>query len=241
MKVRQILIVIFMSLVLVSLVACNPLASSGTGGTARQVDVVRGDLTVKVSGSGDISIFHEANLTFGAGGRVEHIYVEEGDAVSQGKELARLDTRPLELALAQAKVAHTQAQSSVSQATVAVRMAQYDLDQALGHYTWPDIKAAQDDVDAAEAYYDYVTENAPLAIGYAQTRLILARAKLDALIHVYDTEEVAIKRLQVDSANQSLALAQQSVEVAQKAVNEAQRQLDESVITAPLRWCYRQY
>jgi HlyD family secretion protein len=86
-------------------------------------------------------------------------------------------------------------------------------------------------VREAQGYLDYaserlddaftVKERAKWANEVKQAGLILARAmqKRDTLLATGDTEEVVLKKLEV--------------EVARKALAEAQRQLDEATITAP--------
>ena len=79
------------------------------------VEVMRDDLTISISGSGNIGVSHEASLAFGSGGKVDKIHVEEGDKVGTGDVLAKLDTGALELALAQAKVVLEQAEYNLNQ------------------------------------------------------------------------------------------------------------------------------
>lgn len=259
MKGWRIVTVLLLCLVLVGSIACNPLGSNKPEVTQQLVEVVRGDLTVTVSGSGNLGVSNEIKLAFGVGGRVDKIYVEEGDEVSQGDVLAKLDTDALELALAQARVAYTQAQVAVTQAQVnqtqsqvARQTAEYNLNQALKLYTWPEIKTMQADVDNAKAYVDYTSwnlsqattaENQAMwtqALYYARARLAAAEAKLDAMIRSYDTDEVAIKRRQLEAAQQSLELAGQSLELAEQSLKLteqslklARKQLGEATVTAP--------
>ena len=228
--------VLLLCLALVGSIACNPFEGDSQEEVSQQVE--RGDLIISVSGSGNIEVSNEAELVFGVGGRIDKIYVEEGDNVTEGDALAKLDTSTLELALTQAQVAVTQQQLAIIQAEVALDQAEYNLDQARDLYTWPEIKIAQSDVDEAEAYVDYLSDSglsglSGATLAYAQARLAAAEAKLDAMIMSYDTEEVAIKKLQVEVAKQSLGLAQQSLEQAQRSVEQAQKQLTEAVITAP--------
>ncbi len=259
MKNWRIVTILLLCLILVGSIACNPLGSNEPEVTQQSVKVVRGDLKVTVSGSGNLEVSNEIKLAFGVGGRVDKIYVEEGDEVSQGDVLAKLETDALELALARSKVAYTQAQVAVTQAEVAVTQAQvawqtaeYNLNQALELYTWPEIKTMQADVDEAKAYVDYTSWNLAQAattelqemwkqaLSYARARLTAAETKLDAMVRSYDTDEVAIKRRQLEAAQQSLELAQQSLELAQQSpkltqqsLELARKQLDEATITAP--------
>jgi len=233
MKSWRTVAVLLLCLALAGSVACG--GDSEPEVKQRLVEVVRGDLMFTVSGSGNIEVIEEARLAFGIAGRVEKIYVEEGDYVSEGDVLAKLDTDALELALTQAQVALTQAQLAVNSANVSLRVAKHSLDEARDLYTWPQIEEAQADVDEAEAFVDYVIErNLPQAtVQYARSRLTAAEAKLDAMVMSYDTEEVAIKKMEVAVAEQTLTLRQQSSEQAQRSLEDAQKNLNGATLTAP--------
>ena len=306
---------LLLCLILVSLTACNPLGDEGET-TEQLVEVVKGDLMVSVSGSGNIEASREARLSFGSGGRIEKIYVEEGDEVSKGEVLAELDTDALELAKTQAEVALTQAQLALTQAKLSQQtteyelknirdttdaleltlfnaqinldQAKYNLEQVQDLYTWSDIKIAQADVDESERYLEYclaqlykflpddegvypkIEEDFPKLPGYkvwqdrivhAQSRLNAAKDRLEAMQSGRDTEEVAIKRkqveaaemaeaqaqknldeltedtaikeLQIEAAKESVEQAKQSVVLARASLAQTQKELDETTITAP--------
>jgi len=265
-------IALLLSLLLVGLTACNPLGEEGK--TAQQLaEVVRGDLVLSVSGSGNIETSKEARLSFGSGGRIERIYVEEGDVVSQGDVLAKLETDALELAktqaevsLAQAKVALTQAEVALAQKEIALQTAELELESTLDKkdalelallkaqidvrtakhhlketrdiYTWPDIETAQKEVDQWKAYVDYANERLSQAtttaeqnkwqatLAYAQARLTAAEAKLDAITQSYDTEEVAIAKMQVDAAEMAEAQAQKNLDKVTEEIAIKERQVE---------------
>lgn len=62
---------------------------------------------------GNVDI-RQISLAFNSNGRIEEMLKEEGDAVKAGDVLARLDTRPLELAIAQKKAAIAQQEAVVA-------------------------------------------------------------------------------------------------------------------------------
>ncbi len=216
-------------------IGCNPFAGDGDEAAQQLAEVVRGDLAISVSGSGNIEVSDEGKLAFGVGGRIDRIYVEEGDSVTKGDVLARLDTDDLELALTQAKVTLASQQVAVTQAELNLEQAEYNLDQAMELYTWPEIEVAEADVDDAEAFLEYALDKglSPTTIIYAQARLDAAEARLDAMITDYDTEEVALEKMKVGLAEQSLELAKQGLEQAQQSLKYAEKQLKEAVISAP--------
>ena len=78
MKNWRIIAILLLVLVLTGATACEALGG-GEEVTVQEVEVVRGDLIVSVSGSGSIDISDEADLTFGLGGNIDRIYVDEDD------------------------------------------------------------------------------------------------------------------------------------------------------------------
>jgi len=249
------------------------LGESESEATEQLTEVVRGDLIVTVSGSGNIEVADEAQLAFGIAGRIDEIYVEEGDEVSKGQLLARLETDTLELAVIQAEVAKTQTQVAVTQAEVAVTQAEVamtnaqvalqtaedNLETAQDLYAEPEILTARLAVNQAESYLTYATNQLAQAsttkdiktwtneVAYAEEKFRAAQVTLNKILAGPDTKEVAIARLQVTSANQSLQLAEQSLELAEQSLTmneqsltlaeqslgQAKKQFDEAVITAP--------
>lgn len=244
MKARLTVSILLLSLILVGAISCNPFGKSKTELSEQLVEVVRGDLTVTVTGSGNIELSKELKLSFGVGGRVDKIYVDEGDEVSDGDVLAKLETDSLELALAEARVASskaqlalaqaevtvTEAEVAVSQAQAALQNAEWTLEQTQDQYYLSDIRIAQSDVDAAERnleeslwkldQYPEESEGRVLfgkSVVYAQARYRAAKDKLDAMLTGSDVKEVAIKKQQVLVSQQSLELSQQSLKLAGKS------------------------
>ena len=267
--------VLLLCLIMVSATACNPLGGEKEA-TEQLVEVVRDDLAATVSGSGNIEVSNEMKLTFGVAGRVDKIYVEEGDEVREGDVLAKLETDALELRVAEAQVAVTQAQVAVAQAEVAVtqaevavtqaqmawQTAELELDRATNVYKWPELEVAYADVERAKLSVENTQDRLASAIendpegDHSSLVTLIARAlanlvtyenKLNAMLSGADKEEVAIKKLQVQAAEQSLELieqslelagqslelAQQSPELAQQSLEQAQKQLNDTTITAP--------
>ena len=84
-----------------------------------------GDLTISASGTGTLAAGRQANLSFPIAGEVAELNVKMGDAVTSGEVLAKLaDTSSLEVSLAAAQLALTQAQKNLDDLTT---YAQYNL------------------------------------------------------------------------------------------------------------------
>ena len=218
-------------------------------------------------------------------GTVEEVLVEEGDTVKEGQVLAKLDTEEWEDELStledqvtakerdllQAKINIQTAEQNLKNsrdnkaakelallnAQISLRDAEHNLDEMRDIYTWPEIVVAQDDVDDAKAFLQYVIDRGlPTETRqYAQARLDAAEAILDAKVNSYDTEEVAIATMQVQSAEMALAQAEEDLDEvakdvalkelqlvlsqgrladAEKALIDAQEELDDANSKSPL-------
>jgi HlyD family secretion protein len=244
LKTWRIALLLVLPLAALSIASCSPFGNGKANANQQLVKVARGDLTVKVSGSGNLEVIASRRLAFSAPGQVASVYVTEGQKVAKGDRIASLVTDTLELAVSQAQLGLSQAQVGIVNADVAVKAAQQVLDAALGRPTYTEVETAQTDVDEAKSYLQYITTNMAdtstvdaqawaTALAYAQAKLAAAEAKLRALLTNYDTEEIALKRLQVTAATQSRDLAAQSLKYAQNALDQAQRQLDDATIFAP--------
>lgn len=124
--------------------------------------------------------------------RVAEILVEEGDIVAEGDALARLDTRDLELKIAQAGAALAQARADrdellegatpeeIAEAEAEVFRAQAQLQEVQGGVTPQDIQSAQAAVQEAQARLNEARARlARLEAGPRSTDVENAQARLD--------------------------------------------------------------
>ena len=99
-------------------------AGEGTVDTNNRTgEVIRGDLVITVSADGKLTLPGKRDLTFATGGTIAEILVEEGDSITEGQVLARLDTVDLKRDL-------TVQEQAVKSAELAVRNAEIDLQRA---------------------------------------------------------------------------------------------------------------
>ncbi|MFC1917682.1 HlyD family efflux transporter periplasmic adaptor subunit [Chloroflexota bacterium] len=103
---------------------------------------------------------------------------------------------------------------------ISLDQAKYNLEVAQETYTWPEIEVAEADIERLEAWLEYALESRAesgsdswdrLVIRY-QAELDAAESTLNALLTGYDTEEVAIKKKQVEAAEISLSQAQKTLD-----------------------------
>lgn len=135
----------------------------------------RADIDAIISATGSLMPERSLSLAFGTGGRVAEVLAAEGDIVTEGQALARLDTTDLELSLKQA-----QASLAVSEANLA---------RASKAPTAEELASAEAAVAAAEAALarlsqgptDIDVQLAELAVEQAKNSLYGAQGNRDAL------------------------------------------------------------
>ena len=227
MKDWGIVAVLVVGLMLVSLSACG----QADGNQYQLVEVVRGDLMVTVSGSGNIEVSNEAYLAFGVGGTVGEIYVAEGDEVTQGQALASLDTTSLELA--------------VKTAEVNLELAACDFREITHPYTYHtlvlDIPASTAAIGDAQRQLTEAQEALEIGLNFdqywevwnklrdAQENLLEAKTNI-ARGYGADVFGSGMVRL---ADYWTLRAAQLGMEKYQIALDEANNNLEEAVIFAP--------
>ena len=206
MRRWRIVVVLLLCLALVGSMACNPFGGDKEETAQQLVEVVRGDLTVSVSGSGNIEVDKEASLAFDIAGRLVEIKVKEGDRVTRGQPIARLDDTDYQLAV---KLAEADLESAQNQ----LQVAEFDFEAAQGK-----LEAAKFDVEIAgyavwqsEITYSYTWEGGSLVV------------KSDDLTDIIFTDLPGV-RLALEQANYYLARAQELL--AEDDFDGAQAQLE---------------
>jgi HlyD family secretion protein len=176
-KIKGLILLLMSLLVVAGLAACTPAQSASSpsrvnlspspsaGNTpvsTQSPTVSPAALLKKVSGVGTIDVTNYSNLYFGSAGQIETINVQEGDRVTKGTILAKLDTADLEASLAQARVAQDQTQVALAQAQVALDQAYVTQIQAnssltASQFNLDKIKAVGDIKDAITKLQQQIT------------------------------------------------------------------------------------
>lgn len=235
---------------LLGFTACGSLGGKASS-TQQMVTVTRGDITLKVTGNGKIKASREARLTFGSGGKVESISVKEGDRVKKGDVLAKLDTKPLELALSQAEMAVIQGETALAQAQVARQTAENNLENARNSedslkLALLNAKIAEDtarvtlgasissidyyvveaEYNKAKTYYEYVQKMLQFPGTDADTQALaldLAKERLDIAKANYDNMIAGYDSTQISLKKKQLEAAELSVAIAQKNIDDLEK------------------
>jgi len=242
---KIILITFIIGALPVPLLSCGSASDEAELSENQVVTVQRGNLVIDITAVGNLALSHTEDLAidlFYAEGTIEEVLVEEGDTVEEGQVVVKLDTEEWEDELSTLEDTVTAAERNLTtkgreliQAEINLKNSEIALDEAEGIYTWPEIKVAQSDVDAAEAFLQYIIDmDLDRVLAYAQSRLTAAENKLNAMINQYDTEQVAVKKLEVEVNQIKLEEAQIAIDDAQKELEDAQEELNEAKSKSPI-------
>jgi HlyD family secretion protein len=193
----------------------------------------RRELRSTVTSSGEVRPIQFMNLTSEVQGRIEEIYVKEGDQVVKGQPLVRLDPNQLQsntdaqLAAfqgAQDDVRVSQSQVSAAQNNYAQAQQQLNVAQVAVDSARQSIVQAQTDVDREQKNLAVakreLQRSAQLLEAGVESRLNYDRAK-DAV----DTAEIAVRNAQARVQQQNISIKDAQARVAQQqvAVRDAKR------------------
>ncbi|MFC2035160.1 efflux RND transporter periplasmic adaptor subunit [Chloroflexota bacterium] len=269
---RLIMIVPIISGLTVSMLACASGSSESELSETRLETIQRGDITIDITAVGNLVYSDKEELIFEVGGTVAEVLAEMGDYVEEGQALAELDilewekqlsvfedqVTMLERQVTSAQRQLTSRERDLPQVEINVINADIALEQTQSTYTVADFEVAQAKVDEDKRNLDEalrtLAKYEPGSSGYevhqqivlqAQAKVNTDEAQLDAMLSGFDTDEVAIKKLQVeiaqgmlDDALIAIGDAQIAVGDAQKALTDAEEELNEArndnpTITAP--------
>lgn len=143
----------------------------------------RGDLTVTVTATGNLAPTNQVDVGSELSGIIDTVDVDYNDHVTNGQQLAKLDTTRLEAEMLQARaaLASARAQTLQAEATVAETRAQLDRIRDVRQLSGGKAVSKQD-LDAAKAAYDRAVADAAKAtaqIRQAEAALSTIQTDLD--------------------------------------------------------------
>lgn len=232
---------------LVSILVLTALAVVGvsgcsTGGAVsrEEFEVTRSDIEILVPADGNLSLINERTLYFRTGGTIAEIVPEEGDWVSNGDMLAKLDTVDIERAIATAEIA-------VESASIDLEIANNVMEQMTYPYTFRtfqfSVPSSLVSMKEAKAELNEALEkltNGMSAIELAELRENLVQAKRDLTL-AQEQLDYGSGAAFVTYANfwvlrdTQLAIekAQLGLKVANNNLELAQEEMAKATITAP--------
>ncbi len=190
---------------------------------ALQTTTVRkGDIVITAVGNGNLEPAAEVDLVFRAGGLLAELLVSPGDHVAAGQVLARLDD--------------TDAQRQVSQAQIALELAELKSSELQREPTEKELEAAERNLRAADLTF-YA-----LASGPSETGLTIAAADLEKSLAALQKAQAAYDKVswkpEISSLPQSLALEQATLDYRKAQAVYAQQTAGadaDAIVTAQAR------
>jgi len=184
---------------LVGVALANGARAQGGRASVATVAVSRGNITAHVDGIGTVAAAQSLDLVFATTGTVREVLVHDGDAVTAGQPIARLDDRAL--------------QSQVANAQTSLESARAKLAQAQNGNAKPeDLAAARAQLASAQASYDKTAAGPTAAdVANAEAALRSAEANLKDVAAGSKPSDVASAQASVKSAESQLAAAQKDL------------------------------
>jgi HlyD family secretion protein len=136
------------------------------------VPVQAQNLTVRITANGSMVPIQSVNLSPKTAGRLAKLFVEQGDRVQQGQELALMESADLQAQLAKARADLNQAQARLAESKAGSRREEIDQAQAR-------LARAKANLDATLAKNPREIDQARAQVEAAKARLNLAQARAE--------------------------------------------------------------
>lgn len=221
-KKARIIAAVVALVVVAVVVAFFALSSGASGPEIETASVAQQELAVTVSASGKVESGVSADVFPPTSGTLDEVLVTDGDTVEAGDEIARMDTGPIELQVAQAKAGLSQARA---------QLAAID-DQAPGT---SDLTAARANVDATRNSYEAAKQSAA-AVGDqapSDAQIAAAEAATRAARTSYENARAAWEAYPSDDATKAaLAAAKDQAYAGYLAAKAAEDQLKNTDLSA---------
>lgn len=171
--------------------------------TGETVTIARGDLSASATASGRVEAQRVATLALATSGRVETVYVQEGDRVEANEPLVQLEAGALQRAVASAEQ------------SVAIQEA--NLEQLQEGATAAELAAAEAAVTSAQTQLDDLQD------GPSEEEIAVAEANLRAAQASVARASRQLGETQTPADEGDILQAQNALEDAEEAVLEAER------------------
>ena len=196
----------------------------------------RKELRSTVTSSGEVRPIQFMNLTSEVQGRIEEIYVKEGDHVTKGQPLVRLDPNQLQSNTDAQAAAFQNAQDEVRVSQSQVTAAQNQLAQSQQQYNVAQVAvdSARQGAEATQTDVDRELKNVSVAKRELQRTAQLfesgvsSRSSYDDAKDKVDQAEIALRNAQSRLKSQSLSIKDAKTRLDQQAVSvrDARRAVD---------------
>ena len=179
-----------------------------------------------VMGNGRIEAT-EVTISAKLAGRIEKIYIEEGDLVTNGQKLVEMQTDEIRADLLKAKAALAEAEAKVKEAESAISVKEAEAEAAKG--TVAEKQSQLRGVENKERRFKSTTAGA-LPVTEIEDAETMVQAHKAQLMSAEASAQKAVA--EVESAKRRLEVAKANVEAQKAAISRIEVDLDDSTIVA---------
>jgi HlyD family secretion protein len=168
----------------------------------------------------------DVRISTKVGGRLEFFPLQEGDAITTGQVLGRLETVDTELAITQGKAERSAAEAELNLRLAGPAREEIGQAQANVERAQADLSGAQKDLDRMQGLLDRGSGTTK-ARDDARTRRDVAAATLEG-------QREVLRRLKAGSRREEIAAARARVATGDAAIAQLEQRLRDATITSPL-------
>ncbi len=234
---KKIIIVVVVALVLALIIIGAVFASRTDTPEVTTVKLeTKPELRSTVTASGEVRPIQFMNLTSEVQGRIEEIYVKEGDKVTVGQPLVKLDPNQLEsgtdaqvaaLQQQQQEVQVSQSQVTGAQNLLAQAQQELNVSQTAIDSARQNVVTSQTDVDKAQVALNAANRELARTTELVEARVV-SRQEFDKAKDEVDNARVGLKNAQARLESSKLTVKEQTERYSkqQVAVKDARRAVD---------------
>ena len=192
----------------------------------------RAKLESKVTASGDIRPVNLYNLTAEVPGRVEQIFVSEGDPVKKGQPLVRVDPTQSEFAKLGGEASVRVAQADVANSQVALQQAENNVNQAKANVLSAEADLERNKADLINAEAEYTRYQQLIEGGVVnKSQFDAAKSRYDQARAVVNSQQARINQLKVLVHDSELGIerARAAMHSSEERVKQGQADLSRQV------------
>ncbi len=195
--------------------------------SALTVPVTSKNLTVRIAASGTIIPVETVNLSPKTSGRLQAIFVQQGDLVSKGQVIARMEQEDVAAALKQANAAIAQAKARLAELKAGARSQEVEQAKANVARAQAAIAQAKASVTQSKSSIDEAKSRLVLAQQRVERNKILvdegavARDRMDEVQNIADAAQTSLRSAEANEQN-----AQANLAVTQAGLQESQQKLN---------------
>jgi HlyD family secretion protein len=191
-------------------------------------------LESKVTASGEIRPVKDYKLTAEVPGRVEEIYVTEGDVVKKGQQLVRVDPTQTSFAVQAGEASVRVAQTDVQNQQVALSQAENNINQAKATLASAkaDLERNRSELQYTKSEYQRYQQLVETGVA-TKSQFDNAKARYDQAVAIVSSQEARIRQLEVLVKDSELGVerARASLNSASERVRQTQASLSQQFDT----------